>query len=222
MSKTLGPTVWSAWDHTASDRFRSLFPRSTNDLGIEYGICELDLFQNKTCKQTRVHSCSSRFCPYLEATTYYLSRKRQTLGESHFFIGDSVIALGSRAWNEIFFRVFWSILFAGSQLRVHENISSAAYDCFLEHTTPSHPNEESASISMAVVAYGSRCNCPQVKCKRSVVGVFLFHFVYSHSEIQNLTKSRWKTLCWEPDTDQFAENHKLLRMNTVRHNPLFP
>ena len=43
---------------------------------------------------------------------------------------------------------------------------------------PHTPHQERSSTLRAVVACGELYSCPQVKCKRSVGGCFLSHFVY--------------------------------------------
>ena len=107
---------------------------------------------------------------------------------------------------------------AGSQLRVHENTSSVASGCLrLLSGAPdavTHPIRSVPEFRGLLLPVRS-CSCPQVKCKRSVGGRFLSHFVYPKFRPISTTaapQARGVGLCCESAEGQSEENHKLLWM----------
>ena len=112
---------------------------------------------------------------------YHPPGEQQTRGKSRFFIGDVLVALGSRAWIEIFGR--FSEIFVllarnfESTTTPRESLLDA-YDCCLALPTPSHTPSRSVPEFRGLLLLVRSCGCPQVKWKHSVGGCFLSNFVY--------------------------------------------
>ena len=117
---------------------------------------------------------------------------------------------------------------AGSELRVHENTSSVASGCLRllsEAPDPVAHFVRSVPDFRGLLLVVRSCSCSQVKCKRSVGGCFLSHFVHPKFRqisttaapqtrgvglsVENLQAAILKRITSSVDETLFLDGHRL-------------
>ena len=129
--------------------------------------------------------CPVRACSATPAIVpKYLPKKpAKTFGQSRFFIGHLAIVLRLPVREMKCFtisRVVFVLLVYNFEFTKTPNDESflAAYDYCPAHPTPSHTRSGACLKFRGLWLLARGCSCLHVKCKRSVGGSFLSHFVY--------------------------------------------
>ena len=128
----------------------------------------------------RVRACSAT--PAI-VPKYLPKKPAKTFGQSRFFIGHLAIVLRLPVREMKCFtisRVVFVLLVYNFEFTKTPNDESflAAYDYCPAHPTPSHTRSGACLKFRGLWLLARGCSCLHVKCKRSVGGSFLSHFVY--------------------------------------------